>query len=118
MGLWGDWIVEGNTKGAKRERQYFKAVFQPEWAEGLANKIMEEFGTQRFTYIIYCARKDGPLGKLESLTVADNPVKVVDFASIIQQTVERIGRKTTGSVEPTTLGRFIQLLRHARVTVT
>ena len=55
-GLWGDWLLDDNSKSGVRERQYFKAPFQPEWQAGLIAKVQEELGTDEFVYRIFCTR--------------------------------------------------------------
>ena len=121
-GLWGDWLLDDESKSGVAERTYFKAIFQSEWAEGLANKVEEELGTRKFAYTIFCTRinqspKYGGVSQLEQRLVAGNPIRVVPFASVIEKTVERlrIKKRRSRAVEPTTLGRIVQLLDHAQI---
>lgn len=118
-GFSGDWVWKLNpdAKGAEREKGYFKPIFQKEWAEGLARKVEEEFGTREFPYTIYCTKLDGPSEELKKQTVAGNPIDVVRLADIVQETVQRIQAKKDKSVEPTMLGRFVQLLLAAGIAL-
>lgn len=112
-GLWGDWMVTGKDYGADRERRSFKAIFESEWAEGLAAKVKEEFGTPEFTYTVFCTYKADTCEELLKRTVEGNPIKIVLLADVIRETVQRVQAKKDRSVEPTTLGRFAQLLNYA-----
>ena len=114
-GFSGDWMLNHNTPAAERQRGYFKPVFQAEWAEGLASKVEEQFGTRDFTYTIYCTKLDGLSEELKKQTVAGNPIDVVRLADIVEETVQRIEAKKDKSVEPTMLGRFVQLLLAAGI---
>ena len=117
-GFSGDWVLAGKNTAALANREYFKAIFQQVWEEGLALKVEQEFGTRQFTYVIYCTWKDGSCEQLEAREkVAGNPIRVVTLAEMIRDTVQRIRerKKKTRAVEPTTLGRFVQLLDHAKI---
>ena len=117
-GFWGDWLLkEPPTTSSLRERGRFKALFQKEWAEGLAAKVKTEFGTEKFTYTIYCARLRDASSALRNLKVEGNPVRVVTLDQMIRETEQRLIDRSeqTNSVEPTTLGRFVQLMRHAGI---
>jgi hypothetical protein len=114
-GFAGDWMLDPTRQSSERQRGYFKAVFLPEWAEGLARRVQEEFGTRKFTYTIYCTWLDGQCTQLKQRTVAGNQIDVVTLTDIICETVQRIKAKKTRSVEPTTLGRFVQLLLAAKI---
>jgi hypothetical protein len=114
-GFSGDWLL-GAGNIVERNQGFFKAIFDQEWATGLANKVEEEFGTREFTYTIYCTYLDGGFEKLKNQKdVAGNHIEVVTLADIIRETVQRIKDKPDGSVEPTTLGRFVQLLRTDKI---
>ena len=115
MGFSGDWMLTSPTKGAERDKGYFKPIFRKEWAEGLARKVEEQFGTRDFTYTIYCTKLVGLSKELKKQTVAGNPIDVVQLADIVQDTVQRVKAKKDQSVEPTMLGRFVQLLLAARI---
>ena len=119
-GLWGDWMLkEPPKKDILRERDRFKPLFRKEWRDGLAEKIKAEFGTERFTYTIYCARLREQSSALGKLHVGGNPVRIVTLAEMIFETEKRLGIRSeeTDSVEPTTLGRFVQLMRHAHISL-
>ena len=115
MGFSGDQMLTSNTQSAKQYKGYFKAIFIPEWGEGLARQVEKEFGTREFTYTIYCTRPVGSSEQLKKHTVAGNRIEVVPLADIIRETVHRVKAKGNKSVEPTTLGRFVQLLLAARI---
>ena len=117
MGFSGDWMLTSTTKGAERDKGYFKPIFQKEWAEGLARKVEEQFGTRDFTYTIYCTKLDGSSEELKEQTVAGNPIDVVRLADIVQETAQRVEAKKDKSVEPTMLGRFVQLLLAAGIAL-
>lgn len=117
MGFSGDWMLTSDTKGAERDKGYFKPIFQEEWAEGLARKVEEQFGTRDFTYTIYCTKLVGSSEELKTQTVAGNPIDVVRLADIVQETVQRVKAKKNKSVEPTMLGRFVQLLLAAGIAL-
>ena len=117
-GLWGDWMLQEPPKPAiLRQQDRFKPLFRQEWADGLAAKIKTEFGTERFIYTIYCARLRGQSRDLRKLRIGGNPVRVVTLAEMVSETEQRLVErsKQTDSVEPTTLGRFVQLMRHAGI---
>ncbi|MDA1348689.1 MAG: hypothetical protein O3A47_07465 [Chloroflexi bacterium] len=115
-GFSGDWILESSTAGAERERGYFKPVFREECAQGLKKRVNEEFGVSDFVYKIFCARRFGGFERLTGeRTVAGNPIEVVTLQDIVTQTVQRVKAKPNQSVEPTTLGRMVQLLLAADV---
>ena len=115
-GFSGNWLVRRDIKSPERIRGFFKPIFQREWATGLADKVEDEFGTRKFTYTIYCTHLDGEFNVLqESQDVDGNPIEVVTLADSIHGTVQRIKSKPDASVEPTTLGRFVQLLHTARI---
>ena len=119
-GFWADWMLgklEDNNSSEQRQRDRFKAIFDPRWAEGLATKVEKELGTPRFTYVIYCTRRRGESQRLLEIerTVAGNPIKVVTLADMVRKTAERLDDKSDESVELTTLGRFVQLLRAAKI---
>ena len=116
-GFSGDWMLSSITQSAKRERGRFKAVFIPEWAKGLVHKVEEELGTRDFTYTIYCTWMDGSSEKLKKRTVAGNRIEVVTLADMIYETVQRVRAKKNQSVEPTTLGRLVQLLLAAGISL-
>jgi len=80
-------------------------------------KVESEFGTPDFTYVIYCAWLGGSSERLRARTVAGNPIKVVTLAEIISDTQDRVRAKPNRSVEPTTLGRFVQLQNAARINL-
>lgn len=115
VGFSGDWMLTSKTKSAERDKGYFKAIFISEWAEGLARQVKKEIGTRKFTYTIYCTRLDGLSEQLKKRTVAGNRIEVVPLADIIRETVHRVKAKKNKSVEPTTLGRLVQLLLAARI---
>ena len=117
VGFSGDWILTSPSKAVDRERGYFKPVFQAEWAEGLARKVEEQLGTREFTYTIYCTKLDGPSDKFTKLTVAGNPIEVVELSNMVQDTAKRVAAKKDKSVEPTMLGRFVQLLLAAGIAL-
>ena len=77
----------------------------------------EQFGTRDFTYTVYCTKLDGSSEELKKQTVAGNPIDVVGLADIVQETVQRVKAKKDKSVEPTTLGRFVQLLLAAGIAL-
>ena len=87
-----------------------KTQAQAEWAQGLAQQVYHEFGTRKFTYVIYCTTARGYWEELLKRTVAGNPIEVVPLHDIIRETVQRVEGKKNKSVEPTTLGRMVQLL--------
>ncbi len=54
-GFSGDWMLDLDPASqlGKKERGYFKPVFDKEWAKGLVNQVEEEFGTREFTYTVF-----------------------------------------------------------------
>ena len=117
-GLWGDWMLQEPPKPAiLRQQDRFKPLFRQEWADGLAAKIKTEFGTERFIYTIYCARLRGESSALRKLRIGGNFVRIVTLAQMVRETEQRLVKRSeeTDSVEPTTLGRFVQLMRHAGI---
>ena len=101
---------------AHTDRRYFKPLFEEEWADGLAAKVREEFGQKKgSTYVIYCARLRDDGDALRKRRVAGNRVQVVTLDEMIRDTNQRLDDKQNHSVEPTTLGRFVQLMRHAGI---
>ena len=114
-GISGDKMLDPNAKGAEQEKGYFKAIFDPEWEEGLARKVEEEFGTRKFTYTIFCTKLNGPSEQLKKRPVAGNRIEIVTLSEIVHETVERLKAKKNQSVEPTTLGRFVQLFIAAKI---
>ncbi|MBI4201648.1 MAG: hypothetical protein HY532_00850 [Chloroflexi bacterium] len=115
-GFSGDWLL-GPSKEVPRNQGYFKAIFRREWADGLAQKICDECGARDFTYTIYCTHLDGGFDEFKKRTVAGNPIEVVTLTDIIRETVQRIKNKPNKSVEPTMLGRFVQLLLNAKINI-
>ena len=117
-GVWPDWMTTEPIKAAKaKDRSYFKAIFEKQWTEGLERKVLDECGTNRFSYVVYCARLGDSGRAFEALSIGGNPIRVVPLAKMIHETEQRLAdrSKQTDSVEPTTLGRFVQLMRHASI---
>ena len=116
-GVWTDWTAAGLTKSAKDQQYYFKAIFDGQWSEGLKRKVQEECGTSRFTYVVYCARLRDSGQAFRNRSVAGNPIQVVTLAEIVREAQSDLEKKSkhTNAVEPTTLSRFVQLMRHAGI---
>lgn len=123
-GFWGDWLVDDKSKSGVSQRQYFKALFEEQWQVGLLSKVQEEMATTEFVYTIFCTRIRSNANyegvtKLTQRTVGENPIRVITLAEMLQETDGRLVErsKTTDAVEPTTLGRFVQLIRHSQVRI-
>ena len=118
-GFWADWMLTGDRGGRDRQRDRFKAIFIPEWEQGLAMKVEKEFETPEFTYVIFCTQRRGESQRLLEIeqTVAGNPIKVVTLGEMVRKTVARLREKSDESVEPTTLGRLAQLLLAAEINL-
>ncbi|MCH7705552.1 MAG: hypothetical protein IIB33_00700 [Chloroflexi bacterium] len=114
-GVWGDWMLDRTVTSTEWQRNHFKAIFKPEWAEGLAKQVETEFGTRKFTYMVFCAKAKGSWEQLRKLKVAGNPIEVVQLHEMIRETATRVMHKGNKSVEPTTLGRMVQLMQAADI---
>ena len=112
-----DWMITSETKGAKDTQDYFKPIFQDDWAKGLVDKVNEEFGTREFVYTIFCARTYGSSEKFVERTIDGNRIEILRLSDIVRETVQRIRDKKNQSVEPTTLGRFLQLQLAAGISL-
>lgn len=111
-------MVAGGNQTARRVQGYFKAIFKTEWEEGLVKKVNEEFGTKKFTYMIYCTWRAGDDDQLRARTIAGNRITIVTLKDIFKRTVQRINDKPDKSVEPTTLSRFVQLVKATGMELT
>ena len=117
-GVWPDWMAAQPIIASKaRARSYFKAIFEDQWTKGLERKVGDERGTDRFSYVLYCAWHGDSDGAFQAISIGGNPIRVVTLAEMIRETEEHLDKrsKETKSVEPTTLGRFVQLMRHAGI---
>ena len=133
------WIKELENEATYNERssdfkprekwKYFRELVSDKWMEAFIDKIEGETGQRDFTYIIALTKISGPeedrklIEKSEILVNrfkakrSKVKVKMLTLKEIIDDYSIRIKDKKTTSLEPTDVGRLLQLINAAGLEI-
>jgi hypothetical protein len=107
--------IEGTNKLGKMR---YRELTKPKWSEAFVEKIAELTGTDKFTYVLAVTLAKGDRSIWEQSAdfrkaLRNNPIKVIT----LKEMVDRILPGITKSPAGTDIGRTLQLLRAAGMSL-
>jgi len=107
--------VEGNNKLGKMR---YRELTNPDWSKAFVDKIRELTGTDRFTYCLAVTLAKGDRSIWENCkefrkALRNNPIRVITLKEMVDRIMPGITKTPAG----TDIGRTLQLLRAAGLSL-
>lgn len=113
-----DEIENGKQANGREAWKGFRELAKPKWSEGFISAIATHTGQSEFTYVTAVTKLRGNAQSWEQhepfrSAMAGNPIKIITLSEMLLEVYGQLNTTLAG----TELGRMLQLLRAAGVTI-
>jgi hypothetical protein len=111
--------IINKKKVSGRERwKSFRELVVPKWSSAFLAAVEKSTGTREFTYITAVTRLDGDRAPWEQnpefrAALAGNPIQILELSDMLARVVPQLST----TVANTSIGRFLQLVKAARLKI-
>lgn len=111
--------IVNNKKVSGRERwKAFRELVIPKWSAAFLRTVEQYTGTNQFTYITAVTRLEGERRIWEENEqfkelLGGNPIQILELSEMLG----KVNTKLSTTVSNTSIGRFLQLIKAARLTI-